>query len=158
MDNINLIRISLICTNDTGKVQACSVIPCFKFHVVQSGEFPYILSVNYISKVITNCDNLGAIKYSPSRPFAFTEQGVAMLSSVLNSERAVQMNIFIMRAFVKLRQMIANNKGLANKVEKLELEQNKQGLVLAEIYGVVKRFIDAPIPKKKKIGFSTADK
>jgi len=86
-------------------------------------------------------------------PRVFTELGVAMLSSVLNSERAVQMNIFIMRAFVKLRQMIAHNKDLANKVDRLELEQTKQGMVLAEIYSVVKRFMDVPLPAKGKMGF-----
>ena len=89
-------------------------------------------------------------------PYAFTELGVAMLSSVLNSERAVQMNIFIMRAFVKLRQIISGNKDIANKVNKLELDQMKQELVLAEVYSVVRKFMDAPMPAKEKIGFDTS--
>ena len=87
-------------------------------------------------------------------PYAFTELGIAMLSSVLNSEYAVQMNIFIMRAFVSLRRMIASNKDLANKFDNLELEQGKQRIALAEIFSVVKRFMDAPIPPKGKIGFN----
>jgi len=93
-------------------------------------------------------------------PYAFTELGVAMLSSVLNSDRAIQMNIFIMRSFVKMRRMIADNKDLAHKVDKLELEQMKQEIVLAEVYSEVKKFMNAPMPKsetdpvKRKIGFA----
>lgn len=62
-------------------------------------------------------------------PYAFTELGVAMLSSVLNSERAVQMNILIMRAFVKLREVLASNRDLANKIEKLEAAQKDHAAV-----------------------------
>ena len=60
------------------------------------------------------------------RPYAFTELGVAMLSSVLHSERAVQMNIYIMRAFVHLRELLATNKELARKVEQLEAARKQQ--------------------------------
>src|SRR5258705_10439856 len=59
-------------------------------------------------------------------PYAFTELGVAMLSSVLNSERAVQMNILIMRAFVKLRELLAGNKEMARKTEQMETDQRHQ--------------------------------
>jgi hypothetical protein len=60
-----------------------------------------------------------------TRPYAFTELGVAMLSSVLNSERAVQMNIVIMRAFVKLREVLATNKDLAYRIEQIEAVQQE---------------------------------
>ena len=88
-------------------------------------------------------------------PYVFTELGVAMLSSVLNSNKAIQMNILIMRAFIKLRRLISNNKDLANKVDKLELEQIRQGIGLAELYSYVKRFMDKPTPPKHKFGFNT---
>jgi hypothetical protein len=91
------------------------------------------------------------IKYSP---YVFTELGVSMLSSVLKSDRAVQINIFIMRTFVKLRQMISSNKDLANKFNSLELDQLKQGITLTKLYKYVKEFMDTPIPLEGKLGFN----
>src|ERR1051325_3138944 len=70
-------------------------------------------------------------------PYAFTEHGVAMLSSVLNSERAVQMNILIIRAFVKLRELLATHKDPAAKIEKLEASQKHQSSVIAVVAGEV---------------------
>lgn len=88
------------------------------------------------------------------RPFVFTEQGVAMLSSVLHSERAIQVNIAIMRAFVKFRETLASHKELAHKLEALE---RKVGEHDAEIQSVFKaiRALMAPPPEKPKrqIGF-----
>ena len=89
-------------------------------------------------------------------PYVFTELGVSMLSSVLNSERAVQMNIFIMRTFVKLRQLIAHNKDLAGKVDSLELDLIKQGKVLTDLYSYVKKFMDMPVPDEGKMGFNVS--
>ena len=70
-------------------------------------DFMFKLTESEWSELITICDNLGNRKFSPTTPFAFTEQGVAMLSSVLNSKRAIQVNIAIMRAFVQLRKFLA---------------------------------------------------
>ncbi|MBN2243848.1 MAG: hypothetical protein JW793_14275 [Acidobacteria bacterium] len=86
-------------------------------------------------------------------PYAFTEHGVAMLSSVLNSPRAVQMNILIIRAFVKLREMLATHKDLARKIEDLERQQKEHGQQLAAVYSIVKRLIDIPLKSSKPIGF-----
>jgi len=83
-------------------------------------------------------------------PYVFTEQGVAMLSSVLNSERAVKVNIEIMRAFVKLRQMLASNAELMKKMTDLEKKYDDQfKVVFQAIYELMK----PPEPKKKQIGF-----
>jgi len=73
--------------------------------------------------VVANCDHLRIIKFSHSLPFAFTEQGVAMLSGVLKSQRAVQVNIYIMRAFVAMRGIIQNNADLFLRVDTLEHKQ-----------------------------------
>lgn len=86
-------------------------------------------------------------------PYVFTEHGVAMLSSVLRSDRAVQMNIFIIRAFVKLREVLSLHKDLANKLDELERTQNEQGDQLRSVYEVIKRLIAEPIQKKGKMGF-----
>ena len=105
------------------------------------------------------CENLklqsaisswGGARHSP---YVFTELGVAMLSSVLNSDRAVQMNIYIMRAFVKLREMLATHKDLAEKIGELEKKQRSHGGNLAELNFAVKKLIEANTPTHNAIGF-----
>ena len=86
------------------------------------------------------------------RPYAFTEQGVAMLSSVLHSERAIQVNIAIMRAFVQLREMIGSNKGLARRLNELEQKYDSQFRVVFE---AIRELMAEPEPKVKRIGFKT---
>jgi hypothetical protein len=83
-------------------------------------------------------------------PFAFTEQGVAMLSSVLRSKRAVRVNIEIMRAFVRLRQMLASNAELARKLDALERKYDAQFKV---VFDAIRQLMTPPERKKKKIGF-----
>ncbi|KAF0221437.1 MAG: hypothetical protein FD174_575 [Geobacteraceae bacterium] len=83
-------------------------------------------------------------------PYAFTEQGVAMLSSVLNSERAIEVNIQIIRAFVKLREMLASHKDLARKLEELEMKYNNQFKI---VFDAIRQLMTPPEPKKQKIGF-----
>jgi hypothetical protein len=85
-------------------------------------------------------------------PYAFTEQGVAMLSSVLRSKRAVQVNIAIMRAFVQLREMIASNKGLARRLNELEKKYDGQFRVVFE---AIRELMAEPEPKSRRIGFKT---
>jgi hypothetical protein len=94
------------------------------------------------------------IKHAPN-VFVFTEQGVAMLSSVLNSERAIQVNIAIMRAFVKLREMIATNKDLARRLDNLERKYDSQFKV---VFDAIRQLMTPPAPKKKPIGFRASRK
>jgi phage regulator Rha-like protein len=87
-------------------------------------------------------------------PYAFTEQGVAMLSSVINSERAIQVNIVIMRAFVKLRQILTANKDLTAKLEELERRVGSHDVKIQAIFEVIKRLtMPVDVKKKEKIGF-----
>jgi len=88
-----------------------------------------------------------------SLPYVFTEHGVAMLSSVLRSARAVQMNIFIIRAFVKLRELLASNKELAFKVEEIMREQLTQNRHINAIYRILDKLIEEPVRSKEPIGF-----
>jgi ORF6N domain len=83
-------------------------------------------------------------------PYVFTEQGVAMLSSVLNSERAILVNIEIMREFVKLRQMLASNVELSRRLEELESKYNKQFRV---VFDAIRQLMETPARKRKEIGF-----
>lgn len=88
-------------------------------------------------------------------PYVFTEHGVAMLSSVLNSARAVQINILIIRAFMRLREMLASHRELARKIERLEIQQRKHGQDLAAVCRLISSFIEAPLKPKRAIGFRT---
>ena len=88
------------------------------------------------------------------RPMAFTEQGVAMLSSVLNSERAIDVNIEIMRAFVRLRQMIVSNASLARKLDDLEKNYDAQFKV---VFDAIRQLVAPPDKPRKKIGFSVKE-
>lgn len=87
------------------------------------------------------------------QPYVFTEQGVAMLSSVLNSDRAIEVNIQIMRAFVKLRELMLSHKGLANKIEALEHKYKDHDEKIVMIYHAIKQLIAEDERPKKKIGF-----
>ncbi|MBN1384068.1 MAG: ORF6N domain-containing protein [Elusimicrobia bacterium] len=84
------------------------------------------------------------------RPYVFTEQGVAMLSSVLNSERAIHVNIQIMRTFTKLRALLSTHKDLQKKIEEMEKKYDQQFKI---VFDAIKALITPPVPKRKKIGF-----
>jgi hypothetical protein len=84
------------------------------------------------------------------RPYAFTEQGVAMLSSVLRSRRAISVNIEIMRAFVKLRQMLASNVELSRRLDELESKYDKQFRV---VFDAIRQLMTTPARGRKEIGF-----
>jgi hypothetical protein len=88
------------------------------------------------------------------RPYAFTEQGVAMLSSVLRSRRAVQVNIVIMRAFVRLRGILATHKDLTARLDALEKKYEKHDARIAVIFDAIRRLIEEPeAPGKHSVGF-----
>jgi hypothetical protein len=84
------------------------------------------------------------------RPYAFTEQGVAMLSSVLRSKRAITVNIEIMRAFVKLRQLLVSNAELARRLDKLESKYDKQFKI---VFDAIRQLMTPPVRDAKEIGF-----
>ena len=88
-------------------------------------------------------------------PYAFTEQGVAMLSSILGSERAIQVNIEIMRTFTKLREMLSSHRDLARKLATLEKRYDHQFKV---VFDAIRELMMPPAPKTKKLGFRVADK
>ena len=92
------------------------------------------------------------------RPYAFTEQGVAMPSSVLNSERAVKVNIAIMRAFVRLRETLETNRELARKFEELERHVGKQYEEIAGIIEAIRQLMAPPKEPRREIGFHVQEK
>lgn len=91
-------------------------------------------------------------------PYAFTEQGVAMLSSVLNSERAIEVNIEIMRAFARLRQLISTHKELSQKLIDLERKIGAHDEQIQVIFEAIRQLMTAPEPKKRRIGFLVSER
>jgi len=89
-------------------------------------------------------------QHSKYLPYAFTENGVAMLSSVLNSKRAIQVNIQIMRTFTKIREMLATHKELKQKIEEMEKKYDYQFKI---VFDTIKQLIEPPQKSKKRIGF-----
>jgi len=119
-------------------------------------DFMFVLSDEELSKwrsqfVTSNADRMG-LRHAP---MAFTEQCVAMLSSVMNSERAIAVNIAIMRTFVKLRQMLDSHDKLAKKLAGLEAKYDEQFRVVFE---VLNELMAAPAPKRRPIGFRVKER
>ena len=102
------------------------------------------------SQIVTSSGR-GGRRY---RPYAFTEQGVAMLSSVLRSRRAIQVNIEIMRAFIRLRQMLASHVELARKLDALEKKYDAQ---FKQVFEAIRQLMAPPEPKRRPIGFRKRD-
>lgn len=91
-----------------------------------------------------------------AKPLAFTEQGIAMLSSVLTSERALEVNITIMRTFVKLRQLLATHAELAHRLDALEWREGERDGKVHYVFETIQHLIEAPEPEPKRpIGFPT---
>lgn len=104
------------------------------------------------SQIVTS--SWGGIRRAP--PYAFTEQGVAMLSSVLRSQRAVQVNIAIMRAFVKLRELVVNHKEFAAKLAELERKVTSHDGHIKSLFDAIRQLMEPPKPKSRRIGFHHA--
>jgi phage regulator Rha-like protein len=96
-------------------------------------------------------------RYSKYLPFAFTEQGVAMLSTVLNSERAIEVNIALMRVFVRLREMMATHKELSLKLRELESRIQDHDEQIVAIFGAIRQLMTSSEPPRKKIGFEVRE-
>ena len=117
-------------------------------------DFMFQLSVEEKSEVVANCDHLSKLKYSSSLPYVFTEHGAIMAASVLNSRRAVEVSVFIVRAFVKLRRMIAENKELSRKIVQIERHLAEHDNQIMELVKAIKQLLKPdPLPKKRRIGF-----
>jgi len=118
-------------------------------------DFMFELTEDEKLKVVTNCDHLKNLKFSPYLPFAFTEHGVLMLANVLNSRRAVHVSLQIVRTFVRLRQLLSSNIELARKLEALEKKYDEQFRVVFE---AIRQLLMPPEKPKRRIGFQVKEK
>ena len=102
-------------------------------------DFMFRLSKAEKKEVVTNCDHLQNLRFSPQLPCAFTELGVSMLSSVLNSERAILVNVEIMRTFYRLKELLLRHKDIQHKLDELEKKYDKQFQV---VFKAIKMIVD----------------
>jgi len=113
-------------------------------------DFMFELTQKEKQELVTICDRFNPLKHSTVLPYVFTQEGVAMLSSVLNSERAIKVNIQIMRAFAQFRRLLLTNTDLRRKIEEMERKYDKQ---FAIVFNAIKQLLEPPEPPKRRIGF-----
>jgi len=117
-------------------------------------DFMFQLTPQEKAEVVTNCDHLKILKFSPVLPYAFTEHGALMLANILNSAEAVEMSLLIIRAFIRLREILSTNKALAHKLAALEQKIGKHDETLRDIIAAIRQMMNPPAPKPKgPIGF-----
>ncbi|MDO8546548.1 MAG: ORF6N domain-containing protein [Nitrospirales bacterium] len=116
-------------------------------------DFMFRLSKEEKAEVVTICDHLSNLRFSPMLPHAFTEHGILMLSSVLHSKRAVQVNIAIMRAFVKLREMLSAHTEFRQKLAELERKLESHDGHIRSLFDAIRQLMTPPDPKPRRIGF-----
>jgi hypothetical protein len=114
-------------------------------------DFSFQLSPTDKAEVVANCDHLARLRFSPSLPHAFTEHGAIMAANVLNGERAVAMSVHVVRAFVRLRELVEAHKDLVKRLDELETRYDEQFKV---VFDAIRELMAPPAPKpKRKIGF-----
>ncbi|MFC1825307.1 ORF6N domain-containing protein [Thermodesulfobacteriota bacterium] len=116
-------------------------------------DFMFRLIKEEKDELVTNCDRFRPLKHSSAMPRAFSEQGVAMLSSVLNTDRAIEVNIAIMRAFVQLRKISSSQKQLARKLQEIESRFEDHDEKIQAIFEAIRQLMIPPAKSRKKIGF-----
>jgi len=118
-------------------------------------DFMFELTKEEKQELIDENPRLEKLKYSPVNPMVFTEQGVAMLSSVLTTEKAVQINVGIMRAFAHYRALLLENKELRKEIKKLDQKMNKG---FKYVLDRIEEMQEEPVPKRNPIGFKSNEK
>ncbi len=116
-------------------------------------HFMFQLTEAEKKEVVTNWHHLSALKYSPQLPYAFTEQGVAMLSSVLNSERAIEVNIQIILTFTRIRELVSSNKEIRELLKKHGEVLKKHDTEIKYVFEAIQQLLEPSKSKPKDIGF-----
>jgi hypothetical protein len=120
-------------------------------------DFMFRLTPAEKEEVVTNCDHLNRLKFSPVLPTAFTEHGAIMAATVLNSARAIKVSLFVVRAFLKLREMLRTQKEFAHKLEDLEKKFAEHDEKFKIVFQSIRRLMEpAPVPPKRRVGFPTS--
>jgi len=109
-------------------------------------------------EVVANCNHLSRLRFSPALPHAFTEHGAIMAASVLNTPRAIESSIFVVRAFVRLRQILTTHTELAQKLLELEAHLKDHDQQIQAIFEAIYQLMTPPEKPKKKIGYTAKEK
>lgn len=115
--------------------------------------FAFQLTQAEKEELVTNCDRLATLKHSSSLPYAFTEHGAVMLASVLRSKRAVEVSVFVVKAFIRMRRMLADQRQLAIRLAELERKFTAHDKSFQVVFAYLRQLMQPPAPKKKPIGF-----
>jgi hypothetical protein len=119
-------------------------------------DFLFQLNAREKREVVTNCDHLAKLRFSPRLPYAFTEHGAIMAATILNSPRAVEVSLFVVRAFVKMRQFVMSHKELTGKLLELERKVGAHDNSIQQLISAIRQLMappPAPPVKKGRIGF-----
>ena len=122
------------------------------------GDFVFTLSSAEKEKVITNCDHLAQLRFAKSLPLAFTEHGAIMAATVLNSPRAVAMSVYVVRAFIRMREQLASNVAILKRLAEIDKTLLQHDASLRDIYRKLLPLLQPPPdPPKRRIGFISGD-
>lgn len=117
-------------------------------------DFMFQLNAMEKAEVVANCDHLAKLKFSPSLPYAFTEHGALMLGNVLKSSRAVEVSLLVVRAFVKIREMLSAHKDISAKLDQMERKLSSHDQAIAGLIDAIRQLMNPPPPVRRGIGFT----
>jgi len=114
-------------------------------------DFMFRLTRKEKGKVVTDCDHLARMKFSATLPHAFTEHGAIMLASVLNSPKAIEVSLQVVRTFVRLREILASHAELSRRLDEMEKRHDRR---FTQVFAALRELLEAPAPlERKRIGF-----
>ncbi len=118
-------------------------------------DFVFQLTASEKSELVANCDHLSRLKFAKALPYAFTEHGAIMAASVLNSRRAVEVAVFVVRAFVKIRRVLSEDRELAQRLAQLERKLAEHDEQIVGVVRAIRTLLGSePVPRQRRIGFN----
>lgn len=121
-------------------------------------DFMFQLTAAEKTEVVAKCDHLAKLKYSLTHPYAFTEHGAIMLAAVLNTPWAIEVSVFVVRSFVRLREIVTTHKALDQKLAEVESKIDTHDEAIRSLVSAIRQLMAAPEKPPKKIGFQLREK
>ncbi|HPS58183.1 MAG TPA: ORF6N domain-containing protein [Spirochaetota bacterium] len=116
-------------------------------------DFMFFLNDNEKNELVTNCDRFKVLKHSTSNPYAFTEHGAIMIATILNSPQADKMNVFVVRAFVKLREIVSSHEEIARRLDELDKKVGIHDKAIQQLIAAIKQLMMLKEESKRSIGY-----
>ena len=118
-------------------------------------DFMFQLTSSEKAELVAHCDHLSRLKFAKALPHVFTEHGAIMAASVLNSKRAVEVSVFVVRAFVRIRRLLSEHRALAHQLSRLERKLAEHDEQIVSVVRAIRSILgDEPVPKRRRIGFN----